>query len=583
MSSFEQDVVSANFAEASRASYPGQSLDEAFARYATDLRLKHHDIEVDALERGLTDDDQDRGIDAAFTFFQGALVEPGDDLVDEPEHVPPVASSPSLELFVFQHKNKTRWEQTAVERLGSALPKLLDYQANDVSLSEVFGNRVVEQTRPFRRVLSKYRSHYPAVLVHVVYATQALESNVTPVQEDLAQGLRESVLAILPRSASVDFQFCGAESLYRLEAEDPVLVRELAFSELIRSDSSYLGLATLRDYVAFATDSNGRPVEALFAANVRDFEGQGKNVNAAISRTLRDPGAPNFWWLNNGITIIADRVDGPQRTLSMRRPYVVNGLQTTHVLASVAVEGSLSEIRGNDYVLVRIVETGDDSVRDRIIESTNNQTAVNTLSLFATRDEQRDLERYLRTVGWFYERRKNAYRWVTPRVPKARVVSIRTLGQVLISLLLEQPHTARARPGNALTKEESYQALYLVEDLAYVAKCGLDLLAKVNAYLGTSAAREVFNSPNNVRYYLVFAVAFDRLGGSAKSGFDFAHRFRTLDDSFGDDYLGGLLSVIADVARKLQSERDEDTLDRVFRSSDMTRRLVAALAVRSES
>ena len=48
-------------------------------------------------------------------------------------------------------------------------------------------------------------------------------------------------------------------------------------------------------------------------SNVRDYNGLKNPVNEQIRTTLQSPGTnEEFWWLNNGITILADEcpVDG---------------------------------------------------------------------------------------------------------------------------------------------------------------------------------------------------------------------------------------------------------------------------------
>lgn len=53
------------------------------------------------------------------------------------------------------------------------------------------------------------------------------------------------------------------------------------------------------------TSEHGELLEYLFESNVRDYEGD-VEVNEQIRETLHNQNdKAEFWWLNNGITILA--------------------------------------------------------------------------------------------------------------------------------------------------------------------------------------------------------------------------------------------------------------------------------------
>jgi hypothetical protein len=72
-------------------------------------------------------------------------------------------------------------------------------------------------------------------------------------------------------------------------------------------------------------------------------------------------------------------------------------------------------------LLVKVVVSNDNEIRDQIIRATNNQSIVEVASLHATDKIQRDIEEVLERSGWFYERRKNYYRNIGK--PEARFVT----------------------------------------------------------------------------------------------------------------------------------------------------------------
>ncbi|GAI16788.1 unnamed protein product, partial [marine sediment metagenome] len=66
----------------------------------------------------------------------------------------------------------------------------------------------------------------------------------------------------------------------------------------------------------------------LFEANVRDYQGK-VEVNKAIGNTLLSAYSEDFWWLNNGVTVVASQASLSGKTLVVEDPQIVNGLQTS--------------------------------------------------------------------------------------------------------------------------------------------------------------------------------------------------------------------------------------------------------------
>lgn len=63
-------------------------------------------------------------------------------------------------------------------------------------------------------------------------------------------------------------------------------------------------MAGLTAYNKFIRDDHGNMRRYLFDSNVRDFLGENR-VNQEIMASLEEADSPEFWWLNNGITILA--------------------------------------------------------------------------------------------------------------------------------------------------------------------------------------------------------------------------------------------------------------------------------------
>jgi len=64
-------------------------------------------------------------------------------------------------------------------------------------------------------------------------------------------------------------------------------------------------LVRLTDLHVFVTDGNALQ-RHIFEANVRDYQGS-TEVNQEIRGSLANAGKEDFWWLNNGVTVLASK------------------------------------------------------------------------------------------------------------------------------------------------------------------------------------------------------------------------------------------------------------------------------------
>jgi hypothetical protein len=89
----------------------------------------------------------------------------------------------------------------------------------------------------------------------------------------------------------------------RLEKSYTLQLKFLA-NYISRGIDNYVVLSSLKDLFEFVTDEDGNLRQYIFESNVRDFQGN-VEVNRDIRHTLDSDDNLDFWWLNNGITILA--------------------------------------------------------------------------------------------------------------------------------------------------------------------------------------------------------------------------------------------------------------------------------------
>jgi hypothetical protein len=156
---------------------------------------------------------------------------------------------------------------------------------------------------------------------------------------------------------------------------------------------------------------NNDPEGYVFDSNIRKFKGK-KGVNRDILRTATAPeSAYQFWFLNNGLTIVCDSFDpltDPDRPhVKIKNMQIVNGCQTATTLALAAKEGNLKQ---DARVLVRIYETSDSTLVDKIVLTTNNQNKITARDLKSNHPTQFDMERGFSKYDLLYERKPYQYK-----------------------------------------------------------------------------------------------------------------------------------------------------------------------------
>jgi hypothetical protein len=251
-------------------------------------------------------------------------------------------------------------------------------------------------------------------------------------------------------------------------------------------------------YEKFITSDEGELDTSLFEANVRDYEGE-TLVNKSIEQTLAkvDPDV-DFWWLNNGVTIVATQVQLANKLLQLESPQIVNGLQTsTEIYKRSRQDSQLSDQRS---VLVKIIQANDPSVRERIIRATNSQTSFGPSALRATDKVQRQIEDYLARHDYYYERRRRYY--YNQGKPMDRIVSIDGMGQALVSVLVQTPHVARATPSKVF-EPDIYDLAFHAEYPIQMYAATIQLLHQCDVFLKSVRVE----SPEDFRFQLAMLAA----------------------------------------------------------------------------
>ena len=185
------------------------------------------------------------------------------------------------------------------------------------------------------------------------------------------------------------------------------------------------------------TDEDGNVRRRLFFDNIRDFQGD-TPVNRSIASTLLSECSIEFPLRNNGVTIVARKLQrvGPQFTLEDFQ--IVNGCQTSHVIAGNATAQNQATM-----IPIKIIATEDEEVTKQVIIASNQQNKVDQDSFWALDPIHKSIEIYFESKNGdqrlYYERRPGQFNTVAG-IEKVRIVTKDSLLKMYASIFLEQPN-----------------------------------------------------------------------------------------------------------------------------------------------
>src|SRR5262249_11325761 len=144
-----------------------------------------------------------------------------------------------------------------------------------------------------------------------------------------------------------------------------------------------------------------------------------------------------FVLMNNGVTIIARTLRPTGNRFFIEDFQVVNGCQTSHVLADAREKADESVM-----IPLRLIGTQDEDVIRSIIHATNRQTEVKREQFLAITDFAKKLELFFQSFPnghkLFYERRSHQYDSLA--IEKTRIITSSNLIRAFAAMFLAEPH-----------------------------------------------------------------------------------------------------------------------------------------------
>jgi len=469
----------------------GEGLEDSeyFEIFSAEQALKDDDLSYDEIVAGIVDGGGDGGIDSAYLFINNTLF-------DEDVEISSLKRSTSLRLVLIQSKTSTGFTEEAIHKLIASARDLFDLNKNLSALETVYNRELLQTISNFRTVYLALASKFPSVSFEYLSAAKA--TGVHPNVERKIPELKATIEALF-KPVSFDFKFLTASLLLESARRRPTATSSLRLAEtpISTGQEGFVCLVALKDFLPFITDEDGHIRAHLFEGNVRDYQGK-TEVNKEIRQTLDCAGTEDFWWLNNGVSIICSKASLSGKTLTIEDAEIVNGLQTSReVYHALHGKDLTSESR---HIMLRVLKPQTEESRDRIIKATNSQTPIPAASLRATDKIHRDIEEYLYPKGYFYDRRKNYYKNIGKPIKK--IVSIPYIAQSVIACALADPANARARPSSLIKNNDTYIKIFSTGyPLDIFLKCPI-IVRAVEDCLKRVGNADHHAHTNNLRFYV---------------------------------------------------------------------------------
>src|ERR1700687_4326730 len=548
-------ALNANFAAWQASRMPGLTGVDPFEYYCVDQFLKQFAVSDDEVLVGLVGGGNDGGADAAYFFVNRKLVQEDTDL--DPK------TAFRVNLLVIQVKQTQGFSPNEINKLVFFSDDLLDLGRQPSQYKTTYNAQVLEVMWVFKSKYQEIAGSFPEVFIDYYYITKCDEMQNTDA-EGAAERVKQKAKAHL-NNAHCNFHFINAQKLWtQVQLRAPKSKSLHWHSTPLETPEGWVGLVKLHEYWKFLQDEHGDLQERIFEYKVRGFS-QNTPVNVDIRKTLDNPGRADFWLLNNGITILTGKANtaGYQK-LEIEDPQIVNGLQTSRQIDAYYRAQNNSPRPKDDgrRILVRVLQSSDEGVRDNVIRATNSQNKMPAEALRATDRIHGQIETLFRQYDLSYDRRKGEYK--DEGKPIAKIVAVTELLQTMLAVVLRRPDAARARPRDYIKEDEKYAEIFGEDrfNLTVYLKC-VSLYRRVSSFLAGSDLSLDIGHQRNLKFYLTMYVA----AAATKSAYVPPDKLLTIDVPNLDNELIGdcharVWKQYQTLARKLASngQKDYDSL-----------------------
>ena len=497
-----------------------------------------------------------------------------------------------MTIYILQVKNTETFSSNALIQIRNGLDWIFKKSRKDID--QLTNIRFKDKILEYRSVQTSIGPSN--ITVVVAFVTNGLAS-------DISEEFKQEKKTIIDQYdngtfSKFDFQVWGADELVnyinKLERTNRKIDAELHIlydtnnPSLIKYHTEELkGIICTVSAREIADIVNNDKDDAIFDSNIRRFLGTRGAVNSDIKKTCIDTSMSfQFWFLNNGITIVCDNFDAvtdPDNPhVKIKNMQIVNGCQTAKTLALAAQEGALAR---DSRVLLRVYETTDFDLVDKIVLTTNNQNKITSRDLRANDPKQLDMEKGFAGYKYFYERKMRQYDDETDIDIKHIMVN-ETVARSYLSIVLKVPSDASRRKYKVWGElyDRIFSGEHGIEPYILATKIYLITSEALRAEKYSNSAEDVQRKlANNGSFHIARIVAFlwrrhDKWGDELTT--EIKKNIETLEKSPKclDKFLERALTILGKIIEKKYSGSDVvNTLKLASLDSDIDRSLYAKI------
>lgn len=185
--------------------------------------------------------------------------------------------------------------------------------------------------------------------------------------------------------------------------------------------------------------------QSLFYKNIRNPL-ISSTFNEEIKNTVKN-NPINFWYFNNGITAITDKIDDfhdDSDIVTINGIQVINGAQTVYSIYDsykYADDETRKRMDNNALITFRVLESGGDDFDLKVTRYTNSQNPISERDFHANDEIQSKIQNeFLKHSNVWYETRRGEFR---KRIKGISVITNETFGQLYLAYYINDPFNAK--------------------------------------------------------------------------------------------------------------------------------------------
>lgn len=309
----------------------------------------------------------------------------------------------TVTIFQSKYKNKldgqSNFEQNGIEALINAIRYLFDPDAKLGSIND--------------RLLTKVENARSMIRDGFLPRIRVIACNNGLIWTDTAQ----TAIDRANFGDQVTWEHVNHDVLVNLmRRTKPVDATLRLTGTAIVEDMNFSRVAIGRIPVSEIADLMKEHGERLLERNIRRYLGlHGNRVNEGIRETLNSKTPENFYFFNNGLTLVCkdfsyNALQDKNFQIKVSDLQIVNGGQTCMTIfkTSENLRNSGKTLPQQATVLVRLYKLpgDDDDIVLQITHATNSQNPVDMKDLKANDDKQKKLEQSIQGLGYTYRRKR---------------------------------------------------------------------------------------------------------------------------------------------------------------------------------